>query len=266
MSVCPNCAQPLPDPPESFCPNCGAALGGAPRLSPGGSPGAFGIPWEQRGQLGLVNAFVENSGQTLTAPRDFFRRMPVAGGLPAPLLYGVLAGYLGLLASALYSAGFNTALGLSSLDVAGTSDLHRVLEHLQSGVGLVLRIVIGPVQVIVGLFLASAIYHLLLMLFGGARRDFEATFRVVAYAEAASLLLLVPVCGLPVSSVYRIVLLIIGLSQAHGIGRGTASAAVLVPLLLLCCCCCLAGIALFGGVAGIFGLAGLLSAAHQINQ
>ena len=44
----------------------------------------------------------------------------------------------------------------------------------------------------------------------------------------------------------------IGLSEAHGISRGKAAAAVLVPFVIVCCCC--SGII----AAAVFGLAGAL--------
>jgi len=255
MATCSNCRQTLPDPPESFCPSCGAIVGAGQALPPPPGSATGSVPWEEREQRGFFGAFVDNSKEVLTGPTRFYQRMPVTGGIPSPLLYGVLAGYVGLLASALYSAGFKAALGTTLWSLGGAKQMDRMLGLMQGGVGLLLQIVLGPIQIVVGLFLAAAIYHLLLMLFGGARRGFEATFRVVCYAQAASLLGIIPVCGM-LSGIYVLVLNIIGLSEAHGIGRGTAAAAVLVPFLLFCCCC-LAGLGvMFGGIAGLAGLAG----------
>ena len=64
------------------------------------------IPWERRQEIGFVTALVETTKEVLTGPSDFFRRMPVAGGIGSPLLYAVVIGYLGLLLSAVYSAVF----------------------------------------------------------------------------------------------------------------------------------------------------------------
>ena len=53
--------------------------------------------------------------------------------------------------------------------------------------------------------------------------------------------------------VYALVLLVIGLSEAHGISRGKSATAVLVPFVLICCCCAgLAAVAAFG-LAGALG-------------
>ena len=131
MSECPRCQAPLPDPPERFCPSCGVDLAttgpmpatGEPRdpgatavLSPpgggygggyggmggpggpsgpggpGGPSGGGSTPWERRDQLGFIGALVENTKQVLATPVEFFRNMPVFGGLGAPLLYAVIVG------------------------------------------------------------------------------------------------------------------------------------------------------------------------------
>jgi hypothetical protein len=105
----------------------------------------------------------------------------------------------------------------------------------------------------VALFISAAILHVLLLLFGGAPRGFEATFRVRCYAEAASVIRLIPFCGTAVFFIYILILLIVGLSEAHRIGRGRAAAAVLVPLVLLCCCCAGAISLMLGGLASALG-------------
>jgi hypothetical protein len=249
MSLCPNCQKPLPDPPESFCPSCGAVLG-AGRASALPAAAGGSIPWEEREQRGFFGAFFENTKEVLTGPTSFFRRMPVEGGIPSPLLYGVLVGYIGLVAQAVYSTILRTMFGSTLAALGGSGEGRQVLALMQGGAGLVIQIVLGPIQVIVGLFLTSAIYHLMLMLFGGARRGFEATFRVVCFAHAASLLGIIPVCGF-LAGLYVLVLNVIGLAEAHGISRGKAAAAVLVPILLVCCCCAAALGIMFGGIAGL---------------
>ena len=243
MPLCPRCQQPLPEPPERFCPNCGAELG----------PVARATPWEQRDRLGLVSALVETTQQVLTRPTEFFRAMPVTGGLGGPLFYAVIVGYAGLLASAVYGAIFQAVAGPRFFDMPHRGELDRFLPYVQGGMGLVFQIVLGPLLVAIGAFVSSAILHVLLLLFGGAPRGFEATFRVRCYAEAASVFRLIPFCGTAIFVIYILVVTIVGLSEAHGIGKGRAAAAVLVPLLLFCCCC-VGGILLaVGGLASALG-------------
>ena len=84
----------------------GPPSGFPPPVPPGWPASGAGIPWDRREELGFVSALVETTKEVLTGPSDFFRRMPVAGGIGSPLLYAVVIGYLGLLLSVVYSAVF----------------------------------------------------------------------------------------------------------------------------------------------------------------
>jgi hypothetical protein len=112
------------------------------------------------------------------------------------------------------------------------------------------------VFVVTGVFIAAGILHLMLLLLSGARRDFEATFRVVSYAQATSILFLVPFCGTLVGGVWCLVLYVLGLAAVHQIGHGRATAAVLLPIALVCCCCALLGFFFAATIAGLVGQMG----------
>jgi hypothetical protein len=222
----------------------------APPPLPGSSSLSGGTPWERRGEIGFLPALFETTKQVLLSPALFFRGMPVGPGLADPLLYAVILGYAGVIVQALYQAFFHVALGsLLPRGFGGRSELARALPFLEGGVGLIVQVVVGPILVILGLFVGAGIYHLVLLLLGGARRGFEGTFRVSAYGQAVSVLMAFPFCGGVVALVWWVVVATIGLSEVHGIGRGRALAALLIPVVLLCCCC--------GGILGVFG--GLLS-------
>ena len=268
MALCPVCRNALPEGAAGYCPNCGASLaaadatppagtGAPPPLPPLGSapppppvdapsvppgagwPGGGGgrIPWDDRARIGILTALVETTREVLTAPTRFFRAMPVAGGVGAPLLYAVIVGWVGLVATALYQAIFRSVAGSHFAAFGDRPELAALFGWAESWVGFVVQAVFGGVFVVIGVFLSAGILHLMLLLLGGARRDFEATLRVVCFAQATSVVFLVPFCGQFVGFVWTIVLYVIGVSQAHGIGTGKAAAAVLLPIVLLCCCC-----------------------------
>jgi len=228
-----------------------------PPLPPEGGTTPSGTPWERRDQIGIAAGLVETTTQVLGQPESFFRQMPVTGGLSSPLLYGLLIGYVGVVASTLYSLVFHLTFGgLGGLARHG-GPFERFAPFLEGGVSLVGNLVLGPVFIVIGLFISAGILHLMLLLLGGAQRDFEATFRVVGYTQATSILQIVPVCGNVAQIVYGIVVAIIGLSHAHNITKGKAAAAVLIPIVLVCCCCG-AAIGIFmatvaGGLATILG-------------
>jgi hypothetical protein len=255
MTHCPRCQSLLPEPPERFCPNCGADLEIAPTMppppvpppppSPGLPAGGWapaegrreGTPWERRDRIGFAAALVETTQQVLTAPTAFFRAMPVTGGIGAPLLYAILLGYAGLVVSAIYDFVLTTVTGSTFGSFGGTNEaVDRMMPYIQGGFGLGLKLVLGPVILIVMLFLMAGIVHLGLMMVGGAARGFEATLRVACYSEAAAIFHVIPLCGQVLAAVYMIVLMVIGLSEAHGTTRGKAAFAVLLPIFLCCCC------------------------------
>jgi len=289
MALCPHCQIQLPDPTPAQCPNCGGALrpageppppplpdepAGPPPISPSSPPPAAaylalppdagtaatagGTAWEERHRIGFAAAFVETTRRVLTAPTGFFRSMPVTGGFGSPLLYAVVAGWIGLAAAAFYQAIWVSIVGPSSLPFGlDRGELAFVLEWLESWVGLISQVVFGGVSVVITVFVGSGILHLMLLLLGGARRGFEATFRVVCFSQATALLLLIPLflipfCGIA-GIVWCLVLYVIGLAQAHQIGYGQALAAVLLPILALCCCCLGLAVTFAGAIAGLIG-------------
>ncbi len=204
-------------------------------------------------------ALVETTTAVLLGPTDFFRRMPVTGGIGAPFGYAVVVGYAGLLAQAIYQALFRIGFGSVIAGLGRRGEVGQLLSLLQGGVGFMVQVILGPIIVTMGLFLGAGLYHVVLLLLGGARRDFEATFRVVAYGHAASALLVLPFCGSLVAIVWWAVVLVIGFAEAHGIGRGKSLAAVLLPIVFACCCC--------GALAGLvgLGLGGIASLARLVR-
>ena len=96
-------------------------------------------------------------------------------------------------------------------------------------------IMLLPILLAASSFVSSGLIHLSLMIVGGARRPFEATFRVACYAGGATAVLqLLPGCGAIVAMVWNFVLLIVGLADVHGIGKGRAAVAVLLPSVVCC--------------------------------
>ena len=268
MTVCPSCQQPLTEFGLAFCPQCGTALptptegggaAGSPDLPTGPppvppSPSGFpGTPWERRAEVGLVTALVDTTLQVLTKPREFYRRMSPAGGMGQPLAYAVIVGYVGLVATALYDAIFQALVGSETPDLGLGPEFDRAMALLEGGPGLLVQLVLGPFILAAGVFITAGLNHLALMLLGGARRDFEATFRVGAYSKAAGIVSLVPLCGPFVGIVWGAVASIIGLQVVHDTTLGKAIGAVLLPVLVACCCC--------AGTLGV--LAALIASAVQ---
>jgi hypothetical protein len=283
MSECPRCQAPLPDPEARFCTSCGAPL--VPEASPAPTrteadseplpvialphaavpdepqarpEQAQGTPWDRRAEIGLGAALIDTTREVILRPAAFFRSMPASGGFGGPLLYGMIVGYVGLVAAVLYDFVFRSVAGGSLGRLGGNPELEKLLSVAPSWVAVVVQIVIGPALVAVFLFIFSGVVHVVLTLLGGTRRDFEATFRVAAYAQATQLLQVVlgiiPCCGAVLVLVYRIVVTTIGLAEVHGVSRGKAAAAILIPMLVVFCCAGVAvGVVMWAAIRALGG-------------
>ena len=85
----------------------------------------------------------------------------------------------------------------------------------------------------ISLFVLSLIIHLLLLLVGAGTNRFEATFRVMAYSQATRVWSLIPFIGSPIGWVWRSIVQIIGLKEAHETSYGRIVVAFLIPLVML---------------------------------
>ena len=132
-------------------------------------------------------------------------------------------------------------------DVAGMGAMYGFTV----GWGL-LMVVLAPLFVIIGVFIAAAILHLMLLMLGGADNGFEATVRVVCYVQTAQLAGIVPFCGGIIALVWTVILYVIGFSTAHRTSQGKALVAVLLPV-VLCCVLSVIVTLMVGGLAALAG-------------
>lgn len=203
-----------------------------------------GPDWEKRDELGFFNALINTVKGVLMSPSETFSDMRREGGLSSPLLfYSVLAIVAGLV-----SIGYQAVIeiGMSAAGAGQELAQNPAAAMLGTGVGLGVAAILIPVFAIIGVFIASGINHLMLMLVGAKPRDFETTFRVCAYGYgAANVLQLIPMCGGLISGIWGLVIVIIGLARAHETTTGRAALAVLLPAILC------AGIAVIGIFAAL---------------
>ena len=207
--------------------------------------------------MGILQAFVETAREALFSPTAFFKSIRPGRGVGEVLVYGVVVGWLGQLVTALYQLILNSLTGpgwTRNADLPAA--LRPFVAHFEGVMGFLFVALFGWLFVLLGLFIWSGLVHLALLLLGGARRGFETSFSVAAYAESAMLWGVIPFCGGIVVLVHWIVLNAIGLSEAHGISRGLALAAVFLPLFVCCCCLPGLGLGLIGGLGAAIGSLG----------
>ncbi|PYK13402.1 MAG: hypothetical protein DME65_02145 [Verrucomicrobia bacterium] len=207
-----------------------------------------GLPWEERRERGLFNAFVETVITVLTKPGEAFTVMKREGGLGEPLIYALIGGCLGGIVSILFS------LGLQS--VGFFANRHDTFSAMTGMGGSAMFIVLVPLFIVMGLFIGSAIVHVCLMIVGGANHSFETTFRVIAFSQGSTgPLQMIPICGGVIAGVWALVCNCIGLARAHETDTGRAVLAIFLPLIVCC-----GGVLL---IALMFGGLGAWSASHH---
>jgi hypothetical protein len=182
-------------------------------------------------------------------PARFFRQVRI-DQTGSAVLFGVVASTVGLWASYAWSY---LLPGLLHLPQAGQfpqnvdnlspalQQLFRFLFQTPTPRILLAQLVAAPLVAVVRIYLVAAILHVLLLLFRGAGRGFDATLTAVAYVNGLWLLGVIPVLGSVVAAVWFLVALIIGLGEIQRCGSGKAAAAVLTPLALVCLCACAVG-------------------------
>lgn len=237
---------------QQFCPACGNRL--AVSVDGEGANGTAvagrtRTPWEDRDTRGFFGGLSATIKESLFSPSEFFRNMGVTGGLSDPLLYAMIVGVLGIMASYLWQVVLHDAFkGLLPQEVPVAGGIQAL-----GSIGLAFVALFVPFLLIISLFLWSGFLHVLLLMVSGARNGFEATFRAVSYSCGSYLFMTIPVCGSLIATVWSIVITIIGLKEAHGTSGGKATFAVLFPMILCCLAVFLFAVLLFGTVAASLG-------------
>jgi hypothetical protein len=245
---CPHCGKEVAD-GQAFCQHCGVRIAepGVTGLAQG--VGRSKTPWEDRENLGFMTGLFRTLKEALFHPTDFFRKMNVAGGLTDPLIYAMIIGMAGLMIFYFWDILLHAPMRHFM-----TPEMRAASERsMFSTLGASFTAVLTPFLLILWLFVISGMLHLFLLMAGGAKAGFEATFRVVSYGISPFIFLIVPVCGMPVTWLWSMTLAIIGLKEAHETSGGRAAVAVLFPL-IFCCGMAILAVALFMGVvAASFG-------------
>lgn len=188
-----------------------------------GTEGLLLPPWERRERYGFLNGLYLTVKDVLLTPRAFFHRMPSQVGLSQPLYFALVIGVIAAFFLWMWS------LAGSSLQMFVADDLDEVLRGPAQSF---LMFLFSPVTVGILVFLKAGIIHLVLMLVGGDKLGFEATFRVSAYGEAASILALVPGCGMFLGILWSLFVTIVGLYSIHETDPWKAVVAVVAPMFL----------------------------------
>ncbi|MGQ9495107.1 MAG: YIP1 family protein [Thermoanaerobaculaceae bacterium] len=187
------------------------------------------LPWEDP-TFPPLEGLYETVKLVLFQPREAFSRISFSVSLAKPLLLAVILGWVGALAAQLYNWVFQWTLASVLPGIFSRRDIFATKAF-----GL-FAVVAAPVWILIGLGIVTVILHLFLLLYGGAGKGLEATFRTLAYSHAAQLWQIIPLVGGLVGLVWWLAIVIPGLATVHRTTTGKAAAAVLTPILLGCVC------------------------------
>jgi hypothetical protein len=201
----------------------GGETGGPARGTPRGPAGSPGGEFSLQDPVG---SFVRTVTALVTQPVAFFRGIGRQGDFVNPLIFALICALISALLGGILS------LVLSPL-FAGPEDTAG--ETFAGGIaGFVVNLLLTPIAVAVGVLIGAGISHLLvLLLVKPQNTGFEATFRVVSYANVIQLVSWIPILGGLVALVWGVILSILGIREVHNTTTGKAALVVLIPAIVL---------------------------------
>jgi hypothetical protein len=222
----------------------------------GTAPLTEGLPWESR-QGGLFSRWWATVKVANFETRPFFAAAVQynSGGVPActfNMMSGAISGFVfGLIYLVLFTV-LGAAGVLSSLR-GPAPGLASASAGFGVGIGLFYLVVMTVGQAMGGFinpWIVGGIHHLVLMLFGGAHRNYEHTVRGFGYAMGAAMAWgLIPALGVFPMLVFSWKNIVQAYDEIHQCGVGKAVLAMLAPV-LVCCGCYALFVALFVAMAG----------------
>ena len=186
-------------------------------------------PWES-GE-GFINAFFKTTREVFFSPAKFFQKVASGTGYWISLIYALICGAL-----ADYFNIFWIWIFFSVFFQSLPPRFSNVISFF-SGMAIIFLLIVLPFFEAFSLFIGSAVTHLCLMIVGGNKKGYEATFRTFSYANSARLFHVVPFFLIPflvpflyfALTVYHLTLIVIGIRESNEISTGRAILAVLLP-------------------------------------
>jgi hypothetical protein len=218
---------------------------------------ATALPWDQRGELGMMRAWWQTSVLLLKAPQATLQSAPRDAPLASSILFTLIstiagfgltfAAYVVLIAGA-FVVGANESQKMGGDAAMGTAG--SVLMGLF--VVLFYGVLIFAGQLIAVLVIGG-IEHLMLKMLGERELGpYTVTVRAHSLGLAPYVLGLFPFCGVMVMGMWSLVIRCMSLATLQRVNTGKAVIAVLSPLAVMCIGC--------GGFYGLIVMAVLGSA------
>jgi hypothetical protein len=192
-------------------------------------PARKGLPWEYDPSM---DTFGDTMYAVLSWPQEAFRLMRRRGGIVNPMTFFIIGGIIGQVPNAAYATIIRFIIHASIGE--GPIPVERLLG--QGALELVGGIFSVFLSGIFGMFISAAIWHVALVLVGGASAGYEATYRALCFGLGSiAVLWAIPIVGPLIGIFYVFIVLIYAFTHTHEIDGGRAALAVFLPLLVFCC-------------------------------
>jgi ribosomal protein S27AE len=226
-------------PEKLHCPNCGNKLETQAPY------------WESGG--GIIRQYFRELFRILTNPTQFFRHLPLTGGLGRPLAFALATHWIGSAIGYLWGLLITRSMGisiggtLSKLfeDVADVDSPGRSAQLIELkerainwfwGAGSVIA---DPFFTLLKILFTSALVYIGARILvtpsvqGGPREiSYESSVRIICFGMGPSILMALPIFGGPVSALLVIIVTIIGAREVYRVGFGRAATIALFPQVL----------------------------------
>ena len=178
------------------------------------------FPWPPPEDGPILAAFGEAWKGATFDPGRFFARTPRQGGTGAAVIYYLAIGIL--------VAGA-TLFWETMPFLTGSMAEDPIAQLGYGAIHPLVRFLLAPAVLLAALVISAGVVHVLLLLFNGANHGFGTTLRVFCYGYSPAIFGIVPILGALVGSVWAVVVVIIGLREAHEADSWKAVLAVLIP-------------------------------------
>ncbi len=187
-----------------------------------------GAPWELPEHYGFIGSLTQTLLGVMFRPREFFTNVRCNLPLIRPTLFFVLMTLYQVLISRIW-----VMQDLKKL-AASVSDPQKLAmaENIMNTLTLPMALVVTPFLALFQAFFLAGIYHLMFRIVQPGKADFATTLRIVCYSAAPFILVIVPIVGSNIASVWFVVATFLGCKYALNI-PWTRTLLAMLPLFLL---------------------------------
>ncbi|MEE2828755.1 MAG: hypothetical protein VX498_06185 [Myxococcota bacterium] len=205
---------------------------------------AYGIPWDNREELGLFRAWRLTTTELVMRPVQFFAALnPAAPLRDAYLFFGVSVGSVILLL--FLCVGGIAAIVAGIIGFNGEPEAAALVGVFGTAYGVFLGCMMATASICLVL-----VHHCLLVLMQGASGGLKGTLRVALYSHGIYPAMLIP-CVSNFVWIYLMALQAVGYNQAHEGPVWKPVSAVAIPAVF--CCVSYLGLSFMGPLLEAFG-------------